>query len=440
MPLTAGGDEDCEDDDEDSNTAELGAVAKKSKKRRGQKKKKKKSKAVGADAEVADSAADAVVVAENSTAEVEAAPQAVAVVPGATDVEDDEFVDASSGGEDDSAPPMQQQQQSQQQPQQGASASTVAALSDKSPCAIVSADGVLAAHFAPEACAGSACLPPPGGEPLGQPASLLQGPCVSACLDKHEVKGEDKGAKYVGGSWTPSGTTGAPCVYVFGGGDGEGCGSSSQGAAAGQGGLSSSRAAVVHCFRVKKPLTTLSEASVSEHHACAVMCHTAVAVPFSAFGIFDGHGGKPAATFASKDLLPMVMRLAERALIPGDEPAPAAVAGADGKASETWGVQVSDADRAAWAAQDGLVERLPKACLRSLPAGYPAPPTPSAACLLTANCSVASCALYALSPGRPAPLPHPTPLHRRCLPGSWRRTRCVAPGTVPVVRLPRLPL
>jgi hypothetical protein len=38
----------------------------------------------------------------------------------------------------------------------------------------------------------------------------------------------------------------------------------------------------------------------------------AVATPFSAFGIFDGHGGKSAATFASKELLPTVTKLLDR--------------------------------------------------------------------------------------------------------------------------------
>jgi serine/threonine protein phosphatase PrpC len=35
----------------------------------------------------------------------------------------------------------------------------------------------------------------------------------------------------------------------------------------------------------------------------------AVGTPFSAFGIFDGHGGKSSATFASKELLPTVTKL-----------------------------------------------------------------------------------------------------------------------------------
>lgn len=37
-----------------------------------------------------------------------------------------------------------------------------------------------------------------------------------------------------------------------------------------------------------------------------------MATPFSAFGVFDGHGGKSAATFASKELLPTVTKLLDR--------------------------------------------------------------------------------------------------------------------------------
>lgn len=97
----------------------------------------------------------------------------------------------------------------------------------------------------------------------------------------------------------------------------------------------------------------------------------AVATSFSAFGIFDGHGGKPAATFASKELLPMVMRLADRCVDgsssssgPSRQASAAAAAAADGvddeACSEAWGVEVTEEDRAVWAAQEALVERLPK--------------------------------------------------------------------------------
>lgn len=53
------------------------------------------------------------------------------------------------------------------------------------------------------------CLPMQTDEPQ-QPASLLQGPAVSACLDRHEHKGEDKGLKLIGATWTPEGSNGEP--------------------------------------------------------------------------------------------------------------------------------------------------------------------------------------------------------------------------------------
>jgi len=56
--------------------------------------------------------------------------------------------------------------------------------------------------------AGTTQLPTPGGEPLLLPGSLKHGPTVAACLDKHEVKGEDKGLKVIGATWTPSGSSG----------------------------------------------------------------------------------------------------------------------------------------------------------------------------------------------------------------------------------------
>lgn len=37
-----------------------------------------------------------------------------------------------------------------------------------------------------------------------------------------------------------------------------------------------------------------------------------MSTPFSAFGIFDGHGGKSSATVVSKELLPTVTRLLDR--------------------------------------------------------------------------------------------------------------------------------
>ena len=61
--------------------------------------------------------------------------------------------------------------------------------------------------FGEEPCAGTTQLPAQGDEPL-QPESLLQGPAVAACLDRHEHKGEDKGLKVLGAAWTPAGSSG----------------------------------------------------------------------------------------------------------------------------------------------------------------------------------------------------------------------------------------
>jgi hypothetical protein len=108
----------------------------------------------------------------------------------------------------------------------------------------------------------------------------------------------------------------------------------------------------------------------------------AVATSFSAFGIFDGHGGKPAATYASKELLPMVMRLVDRCIEGNSSSgshssfsrqasaAAAAAAAGDGldvdaEGDEAWGIEVTDEDRAVWAAQEALVDRLPKVRLAS---------------------------------------------------------------------------
>jgi hypothetical protein len=99
---------------------------------------------------------------------------------------------------------------------------------------------------------------------------------------------------------------------------------------------------------------------------------SAVATSFSAFGIFDGHGGKPAATYASKELLPIVMRLVDRCIEGNSSSsnsfsrqasaAAAAVDAVDGDAAgdEAWGIEVTEEDRAVWAAQEALVDRLPK--------------------------------------------------------------------------------
>lgn len=79
------------------------------------------------------------------------------------------------------------------------------------------------------------------------------------------------------------------------------------------------------------------------------------ATPFAAFGVFDGHGGKQSATFASKNLLPTVTKFLDRCA--GEAPGAAA--------SKLQGANPEDV--AVWTAQEGLIERLPKVLLRVLP-------------------------------------------------------------------------
>jgi hypothetical protein len=130
--------------------------------------------------------------------------------------------------------------------------------------------------------------------------------------------------------------------------------------------------ALAHCHLLPPLCCCCCCCCCSRLHVIAAAAAAAVSTSFSAFGIFDGHGGKPAATFASKELLPMVMRLVDRCIEgsssssgPSRQASVAAAAGAaDGvdevAGDEAWGVEVTDADRAVWAAQEALVDRLPK--------------------------------------------------------------------------------
>ncbi|KAG1675420.1 hypothetical protein FOA52_012339 [Chlamydomonas sp. UWO 241] len=72
--------------------------------------------------------------------------------------------------------------------------------------------------------------------------------------------------------------------------------------------------------------------------------------PFAAFGVFDGHGGKAAPNFCAKTLLPLLGSYLARAK--GDAPvlSPAPEGAGD-----------LETDTARWAAQEAMVERLPKA-------------------------------------------------------------------------------
>lgn len=68
---------------------------------------------------------------------------------------------------------------------------------------------------------------------------------------------------------------------------------------------------------------------------------------FSAFGIFDGHGGKQACAFASKHLMPAVAKFLDRVRAPP----PASLPHVEGAV---------ESDSACWAVQDAMVERLPR--------------------------------------------------------------------------------
>ncbi|KAG2444124.1 hypothetical protein HYH02_009065 [Chlamydomonas schloesseri] len=116
----------------------------------------------------------------------------------------------------------------------------------------------------------------------------------------------------------------------------------------------------------------------------------------SAFGIFDGHGGRMAAQHAAKQLLPLVGRFAERALGPEPPTSPEQLV-ADGyldpaavKAAGQQGPEYEAAlDRArVAAAQDALIARLPKAlhagfvqCDEEVMAKFKSPPSGTTATL-----------------------------------------------------------
>jgi hypothetical protein len=201
-------DDDDDEDDEQEAGGDSEQQQKKAKKRRGAKKKKKKKTKAGDDAAAAE---------QDVAAAAAPAPEPVAAAAAEAE-DDDEFVDAiSSEGADDTTAQQQQEQaeqasssnsssptgSSRQQQQQSRPGSTI-------PPIVFTSDNYMS-HFSEEAVAGSSELPASPEVQVLLPQSLLHGPTVHSCLDKHDVKGEDKGLNLKGCSWTPAGSEGGCC-------------------------------------------------------------------------------------------------------------------------------------------------------------------------------------------------------------------------------------
>lgn len=80
--------------------------------------------------------------------------------------------------------------------------------------------------------------------------------------------------------------------------------------------------------------------------------HAGRRIGYDLFGVFDGHGGKQAANFASKHVLPVLQQELARASVKTDTALP----------EDLWGyTELSDEDKLAWQMQDTMVQRLPTA-------------------------------------------------------------------------------
>lgn len=84
---------------------------------------------------------------------------------------------------------------------------------------------------------------------------------------------------------------------------------------------------------------------------------------FSGFGVFDGHGGSKSATFCAKHLLENVMTYASRPPLDEQPPTPLPMGSQPGAEAQALLEEPTTEQLATWAAQDALVDRLPKACL-----------------------------------------------------------------------------
>ena len=148
--------------------------------------------------------------------------------------------------------------------------------------------------------------PSPGGVDLVEESLVVHGPWIKSQIYKQDCKGEDKSLMSTGHTWT------------MGGGQ--------------EGGPPS-------------PSPPPSTA-------------------FSAFGVFDGHGGKQAANWCSKTLLPVICKHLDRCRGSDSEIHPDP--DSDPRDSNKEIEAVRSRARSTWAAQEGLIERLPK----SMHAGF----------------------------------------------------------------------
>ena len=79
-------------------------------------------------------------------------------------------------------------------------------------------------------------------------------------------------------------------------------------------------------------------------------------VCYDVYGVFDGHGGKQAAAFASKHILPILQEQLAGVDVNTDASVPEEL--------ESF-PQVSDEDKLVWQTQDALLQKLPEALVQT---------------------------------------------------------------------------
>ena len=152
-------------------------------------------------------------------------------------------------------------------------------------------------------------------------ASAAVGPALRSTLSKHTVKGEDKWMQAPDNKWTPDGWPGEhECTLLR---------------QPAHGGLAVGFH--THCMPTTSHIPKTCSSRLQLHAAAA---------SFAAFGVFDGHGGSEASSYAARALVQAQLKECLET-VAGAPPA----AGDDAEA---------DPEAASIAAQDALIERLPK--------------------------------------------------------------------------------